>query len=137
MTNVLGNISLKQNLITKLNILTLSLLLQFILTNIKITIFGPPATSISSSDIDVKVTDLGNAFEKLNTNLSSYTSYLTTLKTAISGNTLQEVNIKLFTSTSEVADDNYNFYLDSYLLYLYMVNWKMGINGQNGRKGHA
>ena len=77
------------------------------------TIFGPapivPATS--GTTITQKVTELDKAFETLNTNLSSYTTYLTTLKKAISGDTLQDIQINLLTSTSEVAEDNYNFYL--------------------------
>ena len=77
----------------------------------RITIFGPPATSISTNDINTKVSDLTGAFEKLNTNINNYTSYLTTLKNAIKSNTLQDIQINLSTSASEVAEDNYNFYL--------------------------
>ena len=78
------------------------------------TIFGKGVTinsSNSGTTINTKVDDLSKAFETLNKNLSDYTSYLTTLKNAISADTLQEVKINLFTSTSEVADDDYNFYL--------------------------
>jgi len=77
------------------------------------TIFGkaPIVPATSGQTIDTKVTDLSNAFEKLNTNINDYKNYLSTLKTAISNNTLQDVQIWLFTSTSEVAEDNYNFYL--------------------------
>ena len=77
------------------------------------TIFGPApiVSATSGTTVTQKVTELDKAFETLNTNLNGYTTYLTTLKNAISGDILQDIQINLFTSTSEVAEDNYNFYL--------------------------
>ena len=69
----------------------------------------PPETS--GATIQKQVLNITNAFEDLNKNFTEYSNYITTIKTALSGDTVQEINIVLYTSTSEVADDKYNFYL--------------------------
>jgi len=81
------------------------------------TIFGgngdilPLPSTDTTQKINLQVTKINDAFTSLDKNTSDLLNKITEIKNGLSGGTIQEVNITLYTSTSEVADDNYNFYL--------------------------
>lgn len=52
-----------------------------------------------------------NAFNELQSGYTEYNTKIAALKADISGKTVQEVTFGVSTSTSEVADNTYNFYL--------------------------
>jgi outer membrane protein OmpA-like peptidoglycan-associated protein len=102
----------------------------------RITIFtgnGDKLTGTTSGDtITKQITSITGAFDKLNKNITDLTNKITEIKTALSGNTIQEVNILLYTSTSEVAEDNYNFYLGVRRAYSIITEIFEGIS--NGKQ---
>ena len=79
------------------------------------TIFSVKKVSDYTSDYVAKntkvVESVTKGFEDLNTNYTNLVKTLTTLKKDITEKIVNKVEIKIMTSTSEVADDNYNFYL--------------------------
>jgi predicted nucleic acid-binding Zn-ribbon protein len=56
---------------------------------------------------------LNTGFEKLNTNYTEFNTKLADLKKAVSGNTIELAEFKILSSASEVANDDYNFLLNS------------------------
>jgi hypothetical protein len=68
-------------------------------------------SNTSGQTISLQVKKITDGFELLNKNFTDLTNKINEIKIGLSGNTLQEINIVLYTSTSEVAEDNYNFYL--------------------------
>ena len=68
--------------------------------------------TIDVATLKTKESDKINvAFNELQSGYTEYNTKITALKNDISGKTVQEVTFSVSTSTSEVADDNYNFYL--------------------------
>jgi outer membrane protein OmpA-like peptidoglycan-associated protein len=78
------------------------------------TIFNTESTlpsGTSGQTITLQVNKINEAFTSLDKNSSEFYTKCQEIKTALSGNTIQEVSVTIFTSASEVADDTYNFYL--------------------------
>jgi hypothetical protein len=71
----------------------------------------PLPSDTSGQTINLQINKITDGFNLLNKNFTDLTDKINEIKTGLSGNTIQEVNIVLLTSTSEVAEDNYNFYL--------------------------
>lgn len=67
--------------------------------------------STSGSSITTKVTELSTIYNNLTTDFEKYNSTLTQLKTDISGKTIQSITIELLSSTSAIADTDYNMRL--------------------------
>jgi hypothetical protein len=68
--------------------------------------------TISVADLIIKEKDKINvAFNELQSGYTEYNTKITALKNDLSGKTVQEVTFLVSTSTSEVADNTYNFYL--------------------------
>ena len=57
------------------------------------------------------ITEITNGFSELQSGYTEYNTKINALKSDISGKTVQEVTFVISTSTSEVADNSYNFYL--------------------------
>ena len=77
-----------------------------------VTLFGN--TTVTGDTIAAIATQTGkttNAFTELTNTYNSYVSKINEIKTGLEKNNIKEVNFRIFTSTSEVADDTYNFYL--------------------------
>jgi len=78
------------------------------------TLFGDTTvtgSTISATTITNQTTKITNAFSELTNTYNSYVSKINEIKTGLEKNNIKEVNFRIFTSTSEVADDTYNFYL--------------------------
>jgi len=78
------------------------------------TLFGDTTvtgSTISATTITNQTTKITNAFSELTNTYNSYIGKINEIKTGLEKNNIKEVNFRIFTSTSEVADDTYNFYL--------------------------
>jgi len=69
----------------------------------------PSGTSVQT--ITLQVNKINEAFTSLDKNSNDFYNQCQEIKKALSGETIQEVSVTIFTSASEVADDTYNFYL--------------------------
>lgn len=77
-----------------------------------ITLFGDTTvTGDTNTAITTQTTKIASAFTELTNTYNSYVSKINEIKTGLEKNNIKEVNFRIFTSTSEVADDTYNFYL--------------------------
>jgi len=77
-----------------------------------ITLFGDTTvTGKTIETINTQTTKITAAFIELNNTYNSYVSKINEIKAGLEKNNIKEVNFRIFTSTSEVADDTYNFYL--------------------------
>lgn len=77
-----------------------------------ITLFGDTTvTGNTIATINTQTTKITNAFSELTNTYNSYIGKINEIKTGLEKNNIKEVNFRIFTSTSEVADDTYNFYL--------------------------
>lgn len=76
------------------------------------TLFGTTTvTGSTNTAITRQTTKIASAFTELTTTYNSYIGKINEIKTGLEKNNIKEVNFRIFTSTSEVADDTYNFYL--------------------------
>lgn len=92
----------------------------------------------SDSDLAVMISDanskINTAFNQLETAYTEFTNKLSDLKIALSGNTVQNIKLKLYSRTSSIADDNYNLklaYRRSYSVILDIIN-KIVADGYDG-----
>ena len=76
------------------------------------TIFG---SEVQPADYETSITNrkksVSDGFTKLTKDYTTYSGDMTSLKTEFKKNTVNEVIFTVVTSTSEVASDDYNFYL--------------------------
>ena len=79
-----------------------------------VTLFGDTTvtgSTKSGTTISTQTGKTSTAFTELNNTYSSYISKINEIKLGLKNNNVKSVNILIQTSTSEVADDTYNFYL--------------------------
>ena len=78
-----------------------------------ITLFGDTTVTgtTKTATITAQTDKITAAFTELTNSYNSYESKINEIKTGLEKNNIKEVNFRIFTSTSEVADDTYNFYL--------------------------
>jgi len=79
--------------------------------NDKKVIYGDDTVTGTLQQINLTKGKLTEAFGKLDSNFNDYTGYLTEIKTRLENNELKMLNFGLQSSTSSVADDDYNVYL--------------------------
>ncbi len=70
-------------------------------------VFGSNIT-ITQSDIDEQKTKISNYFDELQTNYNTYVDTINNLITNLSGKTAQDIRIKISSSCSSVASNDYN-----------------------------
>lgn len=79
--------------------------------NDKNVVFGSETVTGTPDEINHVKSKLTDAFVKLDTNFGNYTSKLTEIQKKIENKELEYVAVGLQSSTSSVADDQYNVYL--------------------------
>jgi len=81
--------------------------------NDKLVIFGKEdiPSSETGTTLTTQTTELTNSFSKLQTNFTEYSNKITELKNDISGKTIQEIKITLYSTSSSIADEKYNLNL--------------------------
>lgn len=81
--------------------------------NDKLVIFGKEdiPSSETGTTLSTQTTELTNSFSKLQSNFTEYSNKITELKKDISGKTIQEIKITLYSTSSSIADEKYNLNL--------------------------
>ena len=79
----------------------------------RLVIFGKESidSATSGATISKEAQKIATGFEELTSGYTEYNTKLTALKSDITGKTVSEVTFSISSSTSEVADSTYNFYL--------------------------
>jgi hypothetical protein len=76
--------------------------------NDKRVIFGNTDVTGSTENYDLVKGKIETAFNKLSTDFATYNSTIESIKTRIKNKEIKGLGIKIFTSTSSIADDSYN-----------------------------
>ena len=79
----------------------------------RLVIFGKESidSATSGATISKEAQKIATGFDELTSGYTEYNTKLTALKSDITGKTVSEVTFSISSSTSEVADSTYNFYL--------------------------
>ncbi len=77
----------------------------------QITIFGKSGSTLNSSNVNEIVNVITSGFTNLTTTYTDFATKITNLKKDITDKKVSEVKLDIFTTTSEVASNKYNFYL--------------------------
>ena len=79
----------------------------------RLVIFGKESidSATSGATISKEAQKIATGFDELTSGYTEYNTKLTALKSDITGKTVSEVTFSISSSTSEVADNTYNFYL--------------------------